>query len=305
MKHRELTVYIAIAVIILSFATALYFFAKKPQKAPPPKLEEGTKAIVFKDVHYSGEKRGITDWEIKAKIARKYIDKPEVEMEVIEGRYMPKPDVIVLFTGSQGRMDTDEEKGSMKDVDIVYKEEYRLKTAYMDFDFKKGYTRTDAPVRVEGAKLNLDGIGLQADTNAQTVKIMKDVTGFIESSQGRYDFESNDFLYLLKENIYVLEGRVVMKGKDMHLTCDKLYVHSKDNETERVDAVGRVKLLSKGTLAKSDKAVYHFKDEKVTMTGSPKVVKDRVEMDGESVGYDVAAGKFSVNRPKMRIERKK
>jgi LPS export ABC transporter protein LptC/lipopolysaccharide transport protein LptA len=304
MKNRDLTVYIAIAVIFLGCATAVYFFAKKPQRVAPPKISEGTKAIVFKDVHYSGEKKGTVDWEIKAKVARKFIDKPEVEMDAIEGRYTPKPDVVVLFTGSEGRMDTDEEKGNMKDVDIIYKDQYRLKTKYMDFDFKKGFTHTDAPVGIEGAKLNLNGTGLTANTNAQTIKIEKNVTGFIESGKGRYDFESDQFLYLLKENVYILEGRVVMKGKDMHLVCNKLYVVSKENEMERVDALGNVRLLSKGTLAKSEKAVYHFKDDTVTMTGGPKVVKDKVEMGGESIGYNVTEGKFSVNRPKVRIEKK-
>ncbi len=304
MKNkRDLTVYIAIGVIIVSFALALYFFAKKPQRVATPKVDEGTKAIVFKDVHYSGEKKGEVEWQIKAKIARKFIDKPEVEMEAIEGQYKPKPDATVLFTGSKGRMDTDQERGSMTDVHIVYKDEYSLKTKYMDFDFKKGYTHTDAPVVIEGAKLSLNGIGLTANTNAQTINIDKNVTGFIESGKGRYNFESDRFSYHLKENIYILEGRVAMKGKDMDLHCDKLYVHSKDNEMERVDAIGRVTLASKGTIAKSDKSVYHFKDDKVLMTGSPKVTKDKVEMDGDSIAYSVSEGKFSVNRPKMRIEK--
>jgi LPS export ABC transporter protein LptC/lipopolysaccharide transport protein LptA len=304
MKNRDLTVYIAVGVIILSLSTALYFFAKKPHRAAPPKLDEGTKAIVFKDVHYSGEKKGSVDWEIKAKIARKYIDKPEVEMEVIQGQYKPKPDVEVFFTGSKGRMNTDEERGSMDDVDIVYKDEYRLITKYMDFDFKKGYTHTDAPVSIEGTKLNLKGVGLTANTNEQTVRIEKNVVGFIESGKGRYNFDSARFLYLLKENLYILEGSVAMKGKDMDLACDKLYLYSKDNELEKVDAVGRVRLLSKGSLAKSERAVYHFKDENVIMTGSPRITKDKVEMDGESISYGVTEGKFTVNKPKMRIDRR-
>lgn len=304
MKKRDLTVYIAIGVIILSCVTALYFFAKKPQRVASPKLEDGTKTIVFKDVHYSGEKKGTVDWEIKAKIARKFVDKPEVEMEVIEGRYTPKPDVIVLFTGSKGRMDTDQEKGNMSEVDIVYNKEYRLQTKYMDFDFKKGFTVTDAPVKIDGPKLNLNGVGLRADTNARTIRIMSSVNGFIESAKGRYNFESDRFSYFLKDNSYILEGRVVMKGKDMHLVCDKLNVYSKENEMERVDAIGNVRLLSKGTLAKSEKAVYHFKDEVVTMTGSPNVTKDKVRMDGESIGYNLNEGKFSVHKPKMRIENK-
>lgn len=304
MKKRDLTVYIALSVIIAILAVALYFFAQKPHRAPPPKLDEGPKAVIFKDVLYSGESKGNVNWEIKAKIARKFIDKPEVQMEVIEGEYKPKPGVVVLFKGSKGEMDTDQETGNMQDVDIVYKDEYRLKTKYMNFNFKVGFTHTDAPVQIEGTKLNMTGIGLSADTNAQVVTIEKDVKGFIEGSKGRYDFQSDKFRYLLKENVYVLENTVTMKGKDMDLFCDQLYLYSNENEMERVDALGHVKLLSKGTIAKSDKAVYHFKEDRVIMTGSPTVLKDRVNMAGESIVYDVSGGTFTVNKPKMRIDRR-
>jgi lipopolysaccharide transport protein LptA/LPS export ABC transporter protein LptC len=304
MKNRDLTVYIACSVILAGLALALYFFFNKPHRVAPPKVEEAAKAIVFKDVHYSGESKGTVDWEIKAKIARKYIDKPVVEMEVIEGQYKPKPDTTVFFNGSKGRMDTDQENGAMEDVVILYKNEYKLVTKYMDFDFKRGFTRTEAPVAIEGTKLDLKGIGLYADTNAQTIRIHKNVAGFIESAKGRYNFSSDRFFYSVKDSVYILENEVTMKGKDMDLVCDKLHLINKNDEVEKVDAVGNVRLASKGAIAKSDKAVYHFKDEKVVMTGAPQVTKDKIDMGGESIIYNVNAEKFSVNKPKMRIDRR-
>ena len=108
----------------------------------------------------------------------------------------------------------------------------------------------------------------------------------------------------MKESVYILENKVAMKGQDMTLFCDKLYLYSKEGEMEQVDAIGNVSLLSKGTLAKSTKAVYSLKEDRVVMTGSPRIVKDKVEMDGESVVYSIPEGKFSVNRPKMRIDRR-
>lgn len=303
MKYRKVIICIASGLIIASLLAAVYFFVKKPIKISFPVLDEEKQVIVFKDVIYSGEKKGVIDWEIKAKIARKYIDKPTVEMEDIEGRYKPKADVSVSFKGTKGIMNTDEEKGTVEDVDFVYKNNYRLKSRYMDFDFKKGITYTTAPVDIKGAKLTLRGVGLIANANEETVWIERDVTGFIETDKGRYKFESDRFTYTLKDNVYILEGKVIMKGEDLSLLCEKLYLISKDNELERIDAKGKVRLISKGTIAKSENAVYHFKEDRVVLTEKPKILRDNVEMEGESIIYSLSSRQFFINKPRMRMER--
>jgi lipopolysaccharide transport protein LptA/LPS export ABC transporter protein LptC len=303
MKDRKVIIYIASGFIIASIFLALYFFVKKPVRISVPILDEEKKVIVFKDVKYSGEKKGAIDWEIIAKIARKYIDKPLIEMEDLEGKYMPKSGVVVSFKGTKGTMNTEEEKGTVDNVDFIYKNSYRLKSRYMDFDFRKGLTHTSAPVDIQGTKLNLKGVGLTANTEEETVRIERDVMGYIETDKGRYRFESDRFTYAMKDNAYVLEGKVIMKGQDINLLCDKLYLLSKDNELERIDAKGKVRLISKGTIAKSEKAVYHFKEDRVVLTERPKIFRDNVEMEGESIIYNLSSRKFSINKPKMRMEK--
>jgi lipopolysaccharide export system protein LptA len=64
-----------------------------------------------------------------------------------------------------------------------------------------------------------------------------------------------------------------------------------------------VKLISKGTIAKSEKAVYHFKEDRVVLTENPKILKDNVEMEGESIVYSPTSRKFSIVKPRMRMER--
>jgi len=303
MRDRKIIVYVALGFVISSLLLAFYFFLKKPFKISSPIIDQGRKAIIFNDVRYSGEKKGIIDWEIKSKIARKFIDKPVLEMDDIDGMYKPKPDVTVYFKGTTGSMDTELEKGTVENVDITYKGNYTLKSGFMNFDFKKGITSTTAPVDITGAKLTLRGVGLTADTNEETVKIEKDVTGYIETDKGKYRFESDSFVYLLKNSTYILEGRVIMKGEEMNLLCDKLYIYSTGNDVEKVDAKGRVRLISKGTIAKSERALYHLKEDRIVLTERPKILKDNVEMAGESIVYSLSSGKFFINKPKMRVEK--
>ena len=188
MGNRKIVIYVFIGCIISSLVLALYFFVRKPDKIVPPVVNEEQKVIVFKEVKYSGEKGGIVDWEIRAKIARKYIDKPLIELETLTGLYKPKNGVVVQFKGTKGSMDTDKESGRVENVDVLYKNEYTLKSAYMDFDFKKGTTITKAPVNITGSKLTMRGIGLTADTHQETVKLEHDVSGVMETGGNKIQF---------------------------------------------------------------------------------------------------------------------
>jgi LPS export ABC transporter protein LptC/lipopolysaccharide transport protein LptA len=301
MGNRKIVIYIFIGCIILSLAFALYFFVRKPDKIIPSVVDEEKKVIVFKEVKYSGEKKGVVDWEIKAKIARKYIDKPLIELETLTGQYKPKDGVVVQFQGTKGSMDTDKESGSVENVDVLYKNEYTLKSAYMDFDFKNGTTTTKAPVNITGSKLTMRGIGLTANTRQETVKLENDVSGVMETGKTRYKFKADTLIYHFKDDLYILQGKVVFNGEDMNLLCGKLFIYVSGQDLERVEAYDKVNIISKGTIAKSEKAVYHFKEGKIVFTNSPRVLKDNVEMKGESIEYDTGNRNISVNQPKIRL----
>ncbi len=130
--ERSLSTFL-LGCIISSLVLALYFFVRKPEKIVPPVVDEEKKVIVFKEVKYSGEKGGVVDWEIKAKIARKYLDKPLIELETLTGQYKPKDGVVVQFKGTKGSMDTDKENGSVENVDVLYKNEYHAEERLYGF----------------------------------------------------------------------------------------------------------------------------------------------------------------------------
>jgi LPS export ABC transporter protein LptC len=348
MKSRTTIIYIASGFVVASLISAGYFFFKKPEKIAPPPIEEAKSAIVFKDVKYSGEKKGVIDWEIKGKSGKKYIDKPIVEMEGIDGEYKPKPGTLIKFKGSKGSLNTEQETGTVESVRIIHNEGYTLTTKYMDFDFKKGLTTTNAPVTIEGSRLTLMGVGLIANTKDETIKIVKNVTGFVDAKKGKYRFagdtlayyrKSNQFVldgnammsgedmkvtcsrlyvytdgediekmdargkvtgfvdakkgkyrfagdtlaYYRKSNQFVLDGNAMMSGEDMKVTCSRLYVYTDGEDIEKMDARGKVRLSSKGSVAKSEQAVYYFKDNKNVSTEPSKTGKDRKGAAGKSL----------------------
>ena len=301
--NRKSVVYICSGFVALIMLVSIYFFARMPERqAPPPPSGENQRLIVFKDVKYSGEKKGVVDWELRAKTARKHIDKATVEMENIEGLYKPKPDDSVTFKGDRGQMNTEEEVGFVENVQVFYREDYVLKTPRLDFNFQKNLVTSDSPVDLTGKRMSLVGVGLVADTKEQVISVKSDVNGSVETEKGKFRFSSDRFTYVIKSSTYIFDGTVVVKGQDMSMLCDKVFVVSKGDDLERIDAEGRVRLFAKGSVAKSGKAVYYFKDDKVILKKSPSITKDNVEMHGQQIVYNLTSGTFSVDRPQMRIE---
>ncbi|MGD0237436.1 MAG: LPS export ABC transporter periplasmic protein LptC [Syntrophorhabdales bacterium] len=303
MNRRSLAGYIASGFAIGILLYSGYFFVKRPDRHAAHVVEEEKRVIVFRDVKYSGEKKGAIDWELRAKIARKFIDKPVVELEQIEGSYRPRPDTVVLFKGDKGELDTEAEKGRVDNVEIIYKDEYTVKSKSMDFDFKSSKVSSRNQVDLKGKRLTLQGLGMVADTEKQVVDIEKDVHGTVETETRRFNFSSDRFSYNVKQNIYTFSGSVAVKGEDMTLFCDTIDITSTGDAVDKLDARGKVRLNSKGTLAKSGRAVYYLRDDRVTLEDSPEIIKDKVDMEGESIVYSLSTGKFSVVGPKMRIER--
>jgi len=302
MKSRTTIIYIASGFVAASLIFAGYFFFKKPEKIAPPTLAEGKAAIVFKDVKYSGEKKGIIDWEIRGKTGRKYIDKPIVEIEQMEGEYKPKAGMIVRFKGSKGSMDTELETGTVEDVRIIHNNDYTLTTKYLDFDFQKGVTTTTAPVSIEGSRLTLMGVGLIANTKEETIKIVRNVTGFVETKKGKYRFAADTFVYYMKDNRYLLDGNAMMSGEDMKVTCSRLYIYTNGEEIEKIDARGKVRMYSKGSVAKNEQAVYHFKDNKAAQDEPSKKGKEQKGVAGKANPIKPAGGKPVVEKSKTRSE---
>ena len=303
MNRRRVALYVvsgfAIGILLLS----VYFFIKRPERLTAPVVEETKRVVVFRDVNYSGERKGAVDWELKAAVARKFIDRPLVELEKIEGSYRPKPDTVVLFRGSKGELDTEEEKGRIDDVEIVYKDEYTVRSKVMDFDFKNSRVWTKSAVDLKGKRLSMLGVGMVADTREQMVRIEKDVHGSVKTETRQFNFSSDRFTYKVKEDLYIFDGNVAVKGDDMNMLCDTVSITSKGETVDKIDASGKVRLTSKGTLAKSGRAVYYLKDDRVTLEDSPTIIRDKVEMQGRVIVYSLSTGKFSVEGPKLRIER--
>jgi lipopolysaccharide transport protein LptA/LPS export ABC transporter protein LptC len=301
--RRKLVVYITGAFIIAIFLLSVYFFTNKPHMPTITKPEDTQKVVLFKDVKYTGERKGVVDWEVRAKIVRQNLDKMQVvELEGIEGEYKPQTGPVVFFKGAKGQMDREKEFATVDTVEVHYKGDYVIRAKTINLDFQQSTASTKGPIDLAGKKGTMMGIGFVANMKDQVINLENDVSGTILAEKQKIRFSSDRFAYFMKDNTYFLEGRVVVKGDRMNMVCDKVRLMGSGQNIERADATGSVRFLYKGTIAKSERAVYYLKEERVVLDKQPKVIRDGMDLQGETIIYDLKADESYVQKPKIRIE---
>lgn len=126
--------------------------------------------------------------------------------------------------------------------------------------------------------------------------------------------EAND-----KEKVVIFTGSVIARQEDMVLNCDRMWVYyrevkksgpegeargadpeaaegnsepggsstgeKKENEIERIEAEGNVKITRKNRVALADKAVYQAQAEPrvIILTGEPRVWRDKDVLTGNRI----------------------
>ena len=235
MNRRTTVVYMASAFIVGIVLLAGYFFVNKPKSVTSSRSDSGKKVIIFRDVKYSGEKKGVVDWEIRAKLMRKYIDTTRVEMEGIQGEYKPKAGTVVTFTGSKGEMDTAKEVGSVQHVEVFYKGEYVIKSSLHGVRLPEVHWRPRRPpVDLQGKKFTMMGVGLYADTKEQVITVEKDVSGTIQEDKAKYKFAGDKFAYSAQGQYLHLRGQRRGKGRENgHVSATRLPCCSENDDRKR------------------------------------------------------------------------
>lgn len=97
-----------------------------------------------------------------------------------------------------------------------------------------------------------------------------------------------------KTGVSVYEGNVVITQGSMRLAADTVTIHVKNNNFERMEAVGNpVNLRYKPTVSKpeiqgtSKQVEYNVSDAKVVMTGNARLVQGQDVFTGDRMEYDL------------------
>ncbi len=111
-----------------------------------------------------------------------------------------------------------------------------------------------------------------------------------------------------KENLIIFRGNVMARQKDIVIYSDSLeaLVFEDGKGIEKVVAGGNVKIQQGLRVANCQKAVFYNRDQRVVLTGDPKVWEGDNLLSGEEIIFDIAKNRIEVKggpggRGKVRV----
>jgi lipopolysaccharide export system protein LptA len=133
------------------------------------------------------------------------------------------------------------------------------------------------------------------------------VPGHKDRSSLPITVKSNELTTDNKEKTAIFSGKVVAKQGDMTIFSDKLVVNysDKNEEVEKVEALGNVRIVQQNRTGFADQAVYDRRNGRIVLTGNPRVVQGGDSISGKVITYYVDDDKSDVSSggdPKARVE---
>lgn len=91
-------------------------------------------------------------------------------------------------------------------------------------------------------------------------------------------------------------GGVTLKKEGMTLTTDHLVVYydEANKGVSEIEAAGSVVVRQDGRVALANKAVYHSREEKIVLTGEPRIVENENQLGGERITLFMRSGRSIV-----------
>lgn len=261
-------------ILILMLALIFSGCAKKEAKVSAPSEEEiameGEQKIMYFSL--SGyEHGGKKKWEVEGKSADIMADVVNLT-EVVAKAYGEEADVtLVADKGIFNRTSNDVHLES--NVVATSSEGTKLKTDALEWKNTEERVTTDRFVEVTREDMKTTSIGAEAHPNLKEVEFKKDVKVTTGKPQTIITCDGPMEVNYGK-NFAVFNNKVKVEDERGQLYCDKAtaYYDSKTRQITKVVANGNVKIVRGGNWTFSDEAVYLAKDEKVILTGSPKVM---------------------------------
>jgi lipopolysaccharide export system protein LptA len=99
-----------------------------------------------------------------------------------------------------------------------------------------------------------------------------------------------------KENLVIFKGNVIARQKDMVIYADSVEVLTSEDGKgiERVTAGGNVKIQQGLRVANCQKAVFYNLDQKLVLTGDPKVSEGDNVVLGDEIIFDIDKNRLEV-----------
>jgi lipopolysaccharide export system protein LptA len=110
------------------------------------------------------------------------------------------------------------------------------------------------------------------------------------------DITSDRVESFFKENLIIFKGDVIARQKDIVIYADSVEAVTIEGNKgiERVTAEGNVKIQQGPRIANCQKAIFYNLDQKIVLTGDPKVIEGNNTVSGDEIIFDIEQNRFEV-----------
>ena len=177
-----------------------------------------------------------------------------------------------------------------KDVVMTSDEGSQLLTDSLDWDRTHDVVSTPDKIFLTDSRLNASGTGLTGHPNLKSAQILEDVTVHFNTDAAKMAKDEKPVVadpskvvtitcdgpmtVDQSQSMAIFEKNVVAIQVDRTLKADHLEVHfdQKASQIKEMICLGNVQILQGDNQTFADKAVYTGVDQRLTLTGHPKVI---------------------------------
>jgi len=174
MKIFKYLVISLILLIIMTIAGFLYrWMGKGGSSFNIPKIVPDLK---IEGVHLTRVVAGKTEWELRAISADFFKEKGVTSLEAPKVIFFGKDGKKIEITGRKGEVfNNTNDVALLGDVKIISEAGYTLQSDSLRYFSEKKIVATESKVNLKGSKMEIEGVGMEADIGRDRVVIKKSV----------------------------------------------------------------------------------------------------------------------------------
>jgi len=240
--------------------------------------QEENQAQQFEGFNLQGyDEGGEKAWDVKGDTADIFGDTIAIT-NVDANRYGEQQTNLKAKTGTMNKASGD--IFLKEDVVITTERGSQLTTDTLEWEKEADIVHTDDPVVITDEAFVATGTGLRAQPGLKLAQMNKDVTVNVktdaQNDPGKVVTITCDGPMEIdqKKNMAVFQDNVVAIQDDRTLKADRMEVYF-DPETHKIQetvCIGNVSILQGDNVTYSDRAVYMAATQKLTLSGSPKLI---------------------------------
>jgi LPS export ABC transporter protein LptC len=182
-----------------------------------------------------------------------------------------------------------------RDVVITDEKGGQMKTDSLNWQRDQDLVQTEDRVKIEDKGMKVEGTGLEAHPSIKSAKLKSDVSADIMTnavsengkenriqitSEGPMDLEQSKQLATFRDNVVAIE---LATGRKLKSDLMEVRFDEHNKHINEIVCTGNVELYQDGNVTHSDMLVYKADEQRVTISGKPKLLIDAKDIDTQSV----------------------